>query len=64
MANKQIKNSLYAPDSSKYGCVTDGAGNLVVTTTSPTGSSKQLKGSQAPDGSIYFTLTNGAGALV
>lgn len=63
MTAKQTVGS-YAPDASKYGCVTDGAGNLVTTTTFTTGSAKQnLHGSQAPDGSIYFCLTDGNGTL-
>lgn len=65
MANKQLLDSLHAPDGSQYASLTDGVGNLVVTTTSGTGSPKQLTNSgQAPDGSIYLTLTNGSGALV
>lgn len=63
MTNKP-DNTLYARDGSKYGCVTDGNGNLVTVSSSTTGTAKQLKGSAAPDGSIYFTLANGSGALV
>lgn len=58
MTAKQTLNSLYSPDGSWYGTVTDGAGNLVTTTTS-SGSTKQQKGNRAPDGSIYLTLTDG-----
>lgn len=57
------KSGVYAPDSAKYGTLTDGAATLVVTTTS-SGSAKQVSGSQSPDGSIYFCLTDGAGSLV
>lgn len=64
MTNKQNTNNLYAPDGSKYGCPTDGNGNLSLLNTSPTGSTRQTQNSQAPDGSIYFTLTNGSGTLV
>ena len=53
----------YTKDNSKYGDLTDGSGNLVVTSVTP-GSTKQTTGSQAPDGSIYFTLTDGQGNLV
>lgn len=64
MTNKQILNSLYSPDGSKYGCITNGNGTLVSTSTSVMGPKETLSGSQARDGSIYFTLTNGSGALV
>lgn len=64
MANKQFSNSSYAPDSSRYGTISDGAGNLVTSTTSSLGTTKQLTGALSPDGSIYFTLTNGSGTLV
>jgi hypothetical protein len=64
MTNKQAPNSLYSPDGSKYGAITDGAGNLVIASSSSLGTTKQLYGSQAPDSSIYFTLTNGSGTLV
>lgn len=62
MAVKQ-KNGLYAPDSAKYGTITDGQATLAPTTTSSTGSKKQLNGSQSPDGSIYFCLVDGVGNL-
>lgn len=64
MTSKQNASLTYAPDNSKYCCIVDGAGNLVTTTTSSTGSTKQTVGAQAPDGSIYITLTDGAGSLV
>jgi len=63
MVTKQLTGT-YSPDGSKYAALADGNGNLVVTSTSSTGSPKQLAGAQAPDGSIYLTLTNGSGTLV
>jgi len=65
VTTKQIKNSLSAPDGSEYGTLTDGAGTLVVTSTTSTGNTKQIKNSRlAPDGSKYMTLTDGNGNLV
>jgi hypothetical protein len=65
MALKQNKNSLQSPDGSYYGCLTDGAGNLVVTTTAGGAGVKQAPQSlYAPDGSYYMTLTDGNGNLV
>jgi hypothetical protein len=65
MAVKQIKNSYSSPDGSIYGTLSDGVGNLVVTTTSSTGHAQQnLRNRYAPDGSMYMTLTDGAGNLV
>lgn len=65
MALKQLKNSSSSPDGSIYSTLTDGAGNLVVTATSPTGGTQQnLRSNNAPDGSMYITLTDGAGNLV
>ena len=64
MVAKQSPGSLYAKDGSKYGCITDGDGQLVVTSTSASGTKQNLTGSQAPDGSINMTLTDGAGSLV
>lgn len=65
MALKQIKNSGGSPDGSFYGILTDGAGNLVTTSTSATGNAQQnLRCTYAPDGSMYMTLTDGAGNLV
>lgn len=65
MALKQAPNSVQAPDGSYYGALTDGAGNLVVTTTTSLGTAKQATNClQAPDGSWYLTLTDGAGNLV
>lgn len=61
MTTKQNKG-YYAPDSSKYGTITDGAGTLSPISITVTGDVKG-KGSQAPDGSIYFTLTDGSGNL-
>lgn len=64
MIAKTYPNSSTAPDGSFYGSLTDGSGNLVVTTTSA-GSAKQIKNSVlAPDGSKYMTLTDGNGNLV
>lgn len=63
MTAKQAQGQ-YAPDGSKYGTLTDGAGTLdVIPAPVASGSPKQAKGAQAPDGSIYFTLTDGAGTL-
>ena len=65
MTLKQAPNSLIAPDGAKYATLTDGAGNLVVTATSVTGSTQTYpRCSLAPDGSMYMTLTDGAGNLV
>jgi hypothetical protein len=65
VALKQIKNSYSSPDGSIYGTLTDGVGNLVVTTTSGTGHAQQnLRSRYAPDGSVYMTLTDGVGNLV
>lgn len=65
MTAKQIANSLSSPDGSNYATLTDGAGNLVVTTTSSTGNPQQnLRSKLAPDGSMYMTLTDGNGNLV
>lgn len=65
MTTKQIKNSLTAFDGSEYGTLTNGAGTLVVTSTTSTGNTKQIKNSRlAPDGSKYMTLTDGNGNLV
>lgn len=55
---------LHTADGGRYGCLTDGSGNLVVTSTSGTGYPKQITGLKSPDGSTYMTLTNGAGTLV
>jgi hypothetical protein len=63
MATKQ-QTGLYAPDGAKYATTTNGNANLVVSSTSTTGTTKQQVGSQAPDGSIYFCLTDGEGTLV
>ena len=64
MTTKKYSNCLTAPDGSYYGTLTDGSGNLVVTTTS-VGSPKQIKNSGlAPDGSKYMTLSDGNGNLV
>lgn len=65
VATKQLKQSSQSPDGSYYGCLTDGAGNLVVTTTTTTGSTQQAPHClYAPDGSYYMTLTDGNGNLV
>lgn len=65
MSTKQLKQSFTSPDGSTYGTLTDGAGNLVVVTTTITGSAKQSKQSKyAPDGSMFLTLTDGNGNLV
>jgi hypothetical protein len=63
MASKQLSGT-FSIDNSRYGCLADGNDNLVSTTTSGTGHTKQLAGAQSPDGSLYFTLTSGAGTLV
>lgn len=64
MALKQIKNSRQSPDGSYYATLTDGNGNLVVTSTTA-GSIKQIKNSlYSKDGSMYMTLTDGNGNLV
>jgi hypothetical protein len=65
MTTKKYPNNSVAPDGSPYGVLTDGAGNLVVTTTSSTGNPKKYNNSIfAPDGSQYLTLTDGNGNLV
>jgi len=65
VTTKQLKQSSQSPDGSYYGCLTDGAGHLVVTTTTATGSAQQaLHCLHAPDGSYYMTLTDGNGNLV
>jgi hypothetical protein len=65
MVLKQIANAMSSPDGSLYGTLTDGAGNLSVTTTSSTGNPQQnLRSRTAPDGSMYLTLTDGNGNLV
>jgi hypothetical protein len=63
MASKQLNGNI-APDGSWYGTLTDGAGNLVVTSTSSLGKTKVTNTLQTPDGSIYLTLTDGNGNLV
>ena len=65
MTAKVYSNSSVAPDGSKYGTLSDGSGNLVVTTTSSLGTPKTYKNTSiAPDGSKYMTLTDGNGNLV
>jgi hypothetical protein len=61
MTAKQLVASK-APDGSQYITSTDGVGNLVPLTTSPTAGHK-LMGSYAPDGSLYVTVTDGLDTL-
>lgn len=64
VGTKQLKG-IKSPDGSFYGTLTDGVGNLVVTTTTSRSLPQQvLRCSLAPDGSQYMTLTDGVGNLV
>lgn len=57
MTAKQLYG-LMAPDGSRYRCLTDGNGNLVLSVGT------KSNGYMSPDGSFYSTLTDGSGNLV
>lgn len=64
MTEKQIPGSLFSPDGAVYATLVDENSNLISTSTSDTGYTKQLSGIEAPDGSFYMVLTDGSGNLV